>query len=331
MPPIHIVAPGALDGFLADAPDAPFAVLVKPTAPEEVPLVVDALRAHADPIARRCVGLAVVSTDAALRATAVAFAGRVSCPLTALADDATARGWLAGQLAAGPGGVRPRGGSRTVGLSPALADYVAAAQNPPPDPIAAGIAARSRQRFGPGARMCIGEDQGRFLKLLVELSGAEHVVEVGTFTGTSALWLARGLPPGGRLTCFEIDEAPLTIARAAWKAAGVADRVTVELGPAAAGLERLPADVDMAFIDADKQGYGTYFDLLLPRLRPGGLIAFDNMLWGGSVADERVDDASTEALRALTRRLAKTPGLEVQLIPVGDGVTVVRRRAQGRA
>lgn len=329
----HAPTPETLETFLADAPAEPFALRLLAQTASDVERIVAALRGHRAALARRCVGVAVVSADPALRAAVLQWPGRVTCPLTALPDAAQADGWLAGQRAVGPAGVRPRGGSRTVGLSPALQDWIEAAHNPGPDAIAAEINRKSRARFGESARMCIGEDQGRFLKLLVELLDAEHVVEVGTFTGTSALWMARGLGPKGRLTCFEISDAPLGIARDAWRAAGVAERITVELGPAADGLKRLPAGpcVDLAFVDADKEGYATYFDLLLPRLRPGGIIAFDNMLWGGSVVDPRIDDADTEALRAFTRRLAGEDGLEVQLVSVGDGVTLVRRRGERRA
>lgn len=318
----------ALPELLADPPAGPLALCVPVTTAAEAKAVVDALRGHRRRLARSCVGVAAVTADDGARAVVLDWAGRVTCPLTVLPTEAEARGWLAGQLAVGLGGVRPRGGSRTVGLSPDLQDYIEGHLNPPPDPIAAGLVEATRRRFPRGAGMCIGEDQGRALKLLVELSGARHVVEVGTFTGTSALWMARGLPPEGRLTCFEIDPAPVELARAAWAKAGVADRITVELGPAAEGLVRLPTDpcVDMAFVDADKEGYQTYLDLLLPRLRPGGLIVVDNTLWGGSVADARVDDADTRALRRFNDRLAADPALDVLLLSVGDGLTVVRRR-----
>ncbi len=330
---LHHTTIGDVDGLLdtlLKAPSgeaAPFGLKLTLKAMADVDALIGGLRRHRPGMATRCVGVVAVCPDADVRAAVLRWPGRIACPLTAVADVAVADGWLAGQLAAGPRGVRPRGGSRTVGLSPAIQDWIEAAQNPPPDAIAADIAHQSRQQFGDSARMCIGEDQGRFLQLLVELLDAQHVVEVGTFTGTSALWMARGLRGAGRVTCFEISDVPLTIARAAWKAAGVADRITVELGPATDGLKRLPEEpcVDLAFIDADKEGYPTYFDLILPRLRPGGIIAFDNMLWGGSVVDERVNDADTRTLRGFTQRLAKQAGLRVQLLSIGDGLTLVRR------
>lgn len=325
----EFMSPGALAAALDDPPDEPLALWVTARSLADAHAVVDALRSRRREAARVCVGVAVVSEDPEVRAAVLAWAGRVTCPLTALPDEMLAEGWLAGQMAAGLNGIRPRGGSRTVGLTPGQQDYVEAHFNPPADPVAAELVAATRVKFPRGAGMCIGEDQGRVLKLLVELTGARDVVEVGTFTGTSALWMARGLPPGGHITCFEIDPAPLALAHDAWTRGGVADRITVQLGPAAKGLSALPDEpcVDMAFVDADKEGYQTYLDLLLPRLRPGGLIVVDNTLWGGSVVDSRVDDPDTRALRRFNDRLAADPTLDVLLMSVGDGLTLVRRRA----
>ena len=218
--------------------------------------------------------------------------------------------------------------SRSIGLSPPLAAYVAAHLNPPPDPVAARLAATTRERFGRRAGMNVGEDQGRLLQWLVELSGAREVVEVGTFTGMSALWLARGLGAGGRLTCFEVDPAPLELARPAWEEAGVAERISVVIGPAADGLAALPAEttIDLAFVDADKGGYAAYVELILPRLRTGGLLALDNTLWGGAVVDPAASDADTVAIRALNDALTTRPDLDVLMLAIGDGLTLVRRR-----
>ena len=220
--------------------------------------------------------------------------------------------------------------SRSIGLSPPLAAYVAAHLNPPSDPVAQRLAEATRERFGRRAGMNVGEDQGRLLQWLVELSGARDVVEVGTFTGMSALWLARGLHAGGRLTCFEVDPAPLELARTAWEEAGVAERISVVVGPAADGLAALPAGptIDLAFVDADKGGYAAYVELILPRLRPGGLLALDNTLWGGAVVDPAAADADTVAIRALNDALAARPDLEVLMLAIGDGVTLVRHRSR---
>jgi caffeoyl-CoA O-methyltransferase len=283
---------------------------------------------HRDALTRRCLGVVVVSDDDEVRAGVLAMAGTVGFPLTSLADAGAAAGWLAGQVAAGPFGARPAGGGRTVGMSARVSDYVDAHLNPGPDPIAHQLHAATIERFGPLSGMNIGEDQGRFFALLVELLDAKVVVEVGTFTGMSALWMARALPPGGRLTCFEVDPAPIEIARPAWESAGVADRIDVVLGPAADGLAALPDEphVDLAFIDADKSGYATYVDLLLPRLRPGGLLALDNTLWSGAIADPRATDANTVALRDLNDALAARDDVDVLPLTIGDGVTLVRPR-----
>ena len=157
---------------------------------------------------------------------------------------------------------------RTIGVSEELGAYIAAHANPVGDPIAEALAATTAERFGGLAQMNIGQDQGRFMSMLVALMGARTVVEVGTFTGMSALWLARGLPDGGRLVCFDITDKYLATAREAWAAADVDDRIEVRIGPAADGLAELPDEphVDLAFIDADKPGYRRYLDLLLPRL-----------------------------------------------------------------
>jgi caffeoyl-CoA O-methyltransferase len=229
-----------------------------------------------------------------------------------------------------PHGVGPdaSAGGRTVAVTPEIEDYVLAHLNPPADPIAADLAARTVARYGGGAAMNIGEDQGRFLQMLVQLTGATNVVEVGTFTGMSALWLARGLGPNGRLTCFEIDPDCIELGRTAWAAAGVAERIDVVIGLAADGLAALPRDpsIDLAFIDADKPGYARYVGELLPRLRPGGVILVDNTLWSGAVVDEAADDESTLALRALNDDLATRSDLDVVILSIGDGVTLVRPR-----
>ena len=283
---------------------------------------------HRDAMARRCVGVVVVSDDDEVRSKVLAMSGTVGFPLTALADGGAADGWLAGQEAAGLLGARPSGGGRTVGMSARVTDYVEAHLSPGPDPIAHDLHAATIERFGPLSGMNVGEDQGRLMALLVELLDVHVAVEVGTFTGMSALWTARALADGGRLTCFEVDPAPIAVARPAWEAAGVADRIEVVIGPAAEGLAALPAEphVDFAFIDADKPGYATYVELLLPRLRPGGILALDNTLWSGAIADPRSQDANTLALRELNDALAAREDLDVLVLTVGDGVTLVRKR-----
>ena len=217
---------------------------------------------------------------------------------------------------------------RSIGVSEELGDYIAAHANPVGDPVAEALAAATGQRFGGLAGMNIGQDQGRFMSMLVALMGARTVVEVGTFTGMSALWLARGLPDGGRLVCFDITDKYLATAREAWVAAGVDDRIEVRIGAAADGLAELPDEphVDLAFIDADKPGYRRYLDLLLPRLTERGVILVDNVLWGGSIIDPTVDDESTLALREFNDHVAARPDCDAVMLNLGDGVTMIRRR-----
>lgn len=217
---------------------------------------------------------------------------------------------------------------RSIGVSEELAAYIEAHANPVGDPVAEALAATTAERFGGLAQMNIGQDQGRFMSMLVASMGARTVVEVGTFTGMSALWLARGLPEGGRLVCFDITDKYLATARGAWADAGVDERIEVRIGPAADGLAALPAEphVDLAFIDADKTGYRQYLDLLLPRLTDRGVILVDNVLWGGSIIDEAVDDESTRALRAFNDHVAARPDCDAVMLNIGDGVTMIRRR-----
>jgi caffeoyl-CoA O-methyltransferase len=217
---------------------------------------------------------------------------------------------------------------RSVGATPELLQYVVDHANPPADQVARELAATTEQRFGALAGMNIGEDQGRLMEMLVRLAGARTVVEVGTFTGMSALWLARGLPDDGHLICFELRDTYLETAREAWRAAGVDDRIEVRIGRAADGLAALPAEphVDLAFIDADKGGYRTYLDLLLPRLSPNGVILVDNVLWSGAVIDPGRTDDDTVAIRAFNEHVAAHPDLDAVILTVGDGLTLIRRR-----
>lgn len=217
---------------------------------------------------------------------------------------------------------------RSIGMSEELYDYALAHGNPGPDPVATQLAATTQERFSDLAGMNIGQDQGRFLEAIVALARAELVVEVGTFTGMSALWLARGLPAGGRLTCFELEETYHATALAAWEAAGVADRIDVRFGPAADGLAALPEEphVDLAFVDADKGGYLTYVDLLLPRIVDDGAILVDNVLWSGAVVDASDTSDNTQAIRAFNDAIAQRDDCTAVILTIGDGVTLIRPR-----
>lgn len=173
--------------------------------------------------------------------------------------------------------------------------------------------------------MNIGDDQGRFMAMFAAAMGATTIIEVGTFTGMSALWLARGLAPGGRLICFDLVDTYTPIANEAWEAAGVADRIELRVGPAAVGLAALPEEphIDLAFIDADKTSYANYLDLLLPRMRTNGVILVDNVLWSGRVIEPDDMEADTVALRAFNDDVATRADCDAVILTVGDGITMI--------
>ena len=213
---------------------------------------------------------------------------------------------------------------RSFGIPEDIHRYVLDHSNPHDDPAASWLSKATRERFPDGAGMNIGSDQGQFLQSLVELSDARTVVEVGTFTGMSALWLARGLSRDGRLICLELVDT----AKHAWTLAGVADRIEVRLGPAADTLGAM-ADkphIDLAFIDADKTGYATYLDLLLPRMTDRGVILVDNVLWSGRVIDSTDSSPDTEAIRAFNDQVAAREDCDAVILTIGDGVTMIRPR-----
>lgn len=182
--------------------------------------------------------------------------------------------------------------------------------------------------LGDTAVMQISEEQGPFLTFLTRLVGARLAVEVGTFTGLSALCIAEGLPDDGRLVCFDLSERWTELARGYWADAGVADKVELVLGPAAETLaaRTFDAPVDLAFIDADKEGYWTYYQLLLERMRPGGLIVVDNALYGGDVVDPATTNANARALREFNDLVAGDGRVDCSLINVGDGLMLIRVR-----
>lgn len=213
-------------------------------------------------------------------------------------------------------------------MTDVLYDYVSAHANPNVDQVSEQLAATTNERFHLLSGMNIGQDQGRFLKMLVALTGAHTVVEVGTFTGMSALWMAQGLVPGGRLICFDITDEYLATAREVWQQAGVDDRIEMRIGPAADGLAALPTEqhIDLAFVDADKPGYRTYLELLLPRLSTGGVIVVDNVLWSGNVVDPDDQSESTVALRDFNDHVAARDDVEAVMLPIGDGITMITPR-----
>ena len=180
----------------------------------------------------------------------------------------------------------------------------------------------------------IAPEQGPFLAMLVQLMGAKHCLEVGTFTGYSAAWVASVLPAGGRLVCCEINETYAAVARKHWEAAGVAGRIDLRVGPAADTLAELLAagragTFDYAFIDADKGRYDLYYERCLELVRPGGLVAIDNTLWDGKVADPAVADEDTAAIRALNEIVFRDRRVSVSLLPFADGLTLARKESGG--
>ena len=194
----------------------------------------------------------------------------------------------------------------------------------PEDAIARAL--REETARLPQAGMQIGADQAAFLALLVRLAGARRAVEIGTFTGYSALAIARALPADGTLLCCDISAEWTAIARRYWAQAGVDARITLKLAPALETLAGLAEPIDFAFIDADKSNYDGYYEAVLKLSHRGTLIAIDNTLWSGRVADEARGDADTEALKALNLKLRDDPRVDACLLTVGDGVTLVRVR-----
>ena len=174
------------------------------------------------------------------------------------------------------------------------------------------------------ASMQVAPEQAAFLTFLTRLLGARHAVEVGTFTGLSALAIARGLADGGRLTCFDISEEYTSVARRYWARAGVADRVDLRIGPAGDTLRELPHEryLDFAFIDADKTGYPVYWDELVPRMRPGGVIAVDNVLRHGRVIAP--EDDADRAIAAFNDAVLADVRVDVVMLPIADGLTLAR-------
>jgi predicted O-methyltransferase YrrM len=218
--------------------------------------------------------------------------------------------------------------NKTIGLSHELAAYVVRVGAREPE-----VLARLREETAalPQHGMQIAPEEGAFLAMLAELTGARRCIEVGTFTGYSSTAVALVLPEDGHLVCCDVSEEWTSMARRCWDDAGVAAKIDLRLAPAADTLDQLLAvgeesTYDFAFVDADKSGYDGYYERLLRLVRPGGLIAFDNTLWNGRVLDEDSDDEDTRAIQALNAKLAADERVSLCLLPVADGVTLARRR-----
>lgn len=220
----------------------------------------------------------------------------------------------------------PTARRRSEYIDPAIDEY-SAIHSTGPDDGQRELQRITQEKTGRAAGMQIGDDQAVLMEMIVRAMGAERAVEVGTFTGYSALAVARGMGPGGHLLCCDVSEEWTAIARQAWADAGVADRIELRIGPGLDTLRALPPgeQFDFAFIDADKVGYAAYYEEILARLRPGGLILLDNMLQGGGVVDPAADHESVKAIRALNEAIAADTRVKVVLLPLGDGVSFVQK------
>ncbi len=212
-------------------------------------------------------------------------------------------------------------------MTPELYAYVTAHRSEQ-DAVQAALIAETRA-LGEVGRMQIAPEQGAFMTLLARAIGARRMIEVGTFTGFSALCLARALPADGRMLCCDVSAEWTAIARRHWAAAGLADRIDLRLGPALETLRSLPRDpvVDLSFIDADKESYRAYYEEILVRTRPNGLVLFDNVLWSGRVLEPDPAQANARALKELNAFLLADPRIESVMLPIADGLTICRKRA----
>jgi caffeoyl-CoA O-methyltransferase len=216
--------------------------------------------------------------------------------------------------------------SKFIAVDEALHAYILAHRTPDDDVLRE--LQKETARLGDRAVMQIAPDQGTFLQILAASIGARRAVEVGTFTGMSALCVARGMGPQGRLLCCDVSEEWTSIARRYWTKAGVADRIDLRLAPAADTLRSLPVEptFDFAFIDADKASYAIYYEEILKRLRPGGLVTVDNVLWSGDVVRPDKKDEDVVAIRRFNELVAADKRVEAVIVPIADGLTVARKR-----
>ena len=214
---------------------------------------------------------------------------------------------------------------KTLPMTDELHAYVVA-HGTPPDEVMSDLIEETQRSLPTNAQMQVAPEQAAFLSLLAKLVGARHAVEVGTFTGLSSLAMARGMAAGGKLVCFDISDEFTSVARRYWERAGVADLIELRIGPAAERLRELPSEphLDLSFIDADKTGYPTYWEELVPRTRPGGLIVVDNVLRDGRVLAPQ--DDSDKAIVRFNDIAARDERVEVVMLPIADGITLARRR-----
>lgn len=217
---------------------------------------------------------------------------------------------------------------RALNVTAALRDYAVDHGTWPVDRVLADLQAET-EKLGSPAGMQIGPDQGQFLTFMTQLVGARQAVEVGTFTGYSSLCIARGLPADGQLICCDINDEWTSIGQRAWKRAGLDDRIDLRLGRGLDTLRELPfhPHLDLVFIDADKGGYVSYWNELVPRVRPGGVLLADNVLWSGRIVEDGTDDADIQALRAFNDLVAGDDRVEVVVLTAYDGLLLARKKS----
>lgn len=217
---------------------------------------------------------------------------------------------------------------KTLGLDNQLYDYFLSVSVRQPD-----ILRRLREETAnhPNATMQISPEQGQFMALLVQLMGAKKTLEIGVFTGYSSLAVALALPPDGKIIACDVSEEYTNVARRYWQEAGVAEKIDLRIAPALDTLDLLltsgeEESFDFAFIDADKGNYQEYYERCLKLIRPGGLIAIDNVLWSGRVADQQVQDQSTQAIRKFNEKLFQDERVTISMVPIADGLTLALKR-----
>ncbi|HEY9877883.1 MAG TPA: class I SAM-dependent methyltransferase [Leptolyngbyaceae cyanobacterium] len=220
--------------------------------------------------------------------------------------------------------------NQTIGLSDGLYTYLLQHSLREPE-----ILAQLRQETAqhPMAQMQIAPEQGQFMALLVQLMGAQKTLEVGVFTGYSSLVVALALPEQGRVIACDVSEEYTALARQFWQKAGVSHKIDLRIGPAVETLDQMIANgeagtFDFAFIDADKSSYGTYYEQALQLVRPGGLIAIDNVLWSGRVADPNTQDNRTNTIRNFNDKLHQDERVTISLVPIADGLTLALKKPQ---
>ncbi len=211
-------------------------------------------------------------------------------------------------------------------LAPEVHSYLVE-HGTPPDEIQRALIEETR-KLGGVSIMQIAPEQGAFMTLLTRAIGARRAIEVGTFTGYSALCIARGLPEDGKLICCDVSEEWTSVGRTYWEKAGVAHKIDLRIAPALETLRALPRsqDLDLAFIDADKPSYRDYYEEILVRMRPGGVILVDNVLWMGAVVDPSVNDDQTRAIRDFNDRVTADERVDTVMLAVSDGLTLLRKR-----